>query len=64
MTSGGSLTMQDLEDDTASDPRSRLPRDWVLLFAVPDGRSGFSIHIRNRRPLEGQPRLASVELGR
>ena len=41
-----------------------LPTDWVLLYAVPQDTSGFSLLIRNRSPRKGQPSTASVDLGR
>jgi hypothetical protein len=39
-------------------------RHWALLFPVPSDVSDFSLVVKNRAPREGQPRLASVDLGR
>jgi len=64
MKSGGAISEQEVRDLMLSGSSKRLPRDWVLLFAVPKDRSGFTLLIRNRRPLEGQPPLVSVDLGR
>lgn len=39
-------------------------RQWVLLFAVPEQARGFALRFKAKRPREGQPALASVDLGR
>lgn len=41
-----------------------VPRDWAVLFLVPDGASGFRLLVENPRPREGEPSLAAVALGR
>ncbi|HEU5181857.1 MAG TPA: hypothetical protein VFW45_13800 [Candidatus Polarisedimenticolia bacterium] len=64
LKSGGMMSDTEMRDALFSVPESRVPRDWALLFAVPQGRSGFTLFIRNRTPEEGQPALVSVDLGR
>jgi hypothetical protein len=61
MKSQGSLTPDELADLGV---RSGPQRDWVLLFRVPRASSDFTLRISNRRPQEGEPRLATVALGR
>jgi len=36
----------------------------VVLYSVPQDRSDFTLLIRNFSPLEGQPHIATVDLGR
>jgi hypothetical protein len=65
MKSGGMMSESEMKDFFFSGPSaSRIPRDWVVLYSVPQERSGFTFVIRNFFPLEGQPPLASVDLGR
>ena len=64
MKSGGMMTESEMKDYFFSGPEPRVPKDWVLLYAVPQDGSGFTFLIRNFFPLEGQPHLASVDLGR
>ena len=64
LKSGGMMSEAEMRDALFSVPESRVPRDWALLFAVPQDRSGFTLFIRNRFPEEGQPPLVSVDLGR
>lgn len=66
MKSGGVMTDQEMKDAilNPSLETSMLPTAWVLLYAVPQDTSGFSLLIRNRSPRKGQPSMASVDLGR
>jgi hypothetical protein len=61
MKSHGSLTPDELGN---LGMRSGPQRNWVLLFAVPRASSDFTLRISNRRPQQGEPRLAAVALGR
>jgi hypothetical protein len=65
MKSGGMMSDSEMKDFFFSGPSaSRIPRDWVVLYSVPQERSGFTFMIRNFYPLEGQPHIATVDLGR
>jgi len=65
MKSGGMMSESEMKDFFLSGPAaSRIPRDWVVLYSVPQERSGFTFMIRNFYPLEGQPHIATVDLGR
>lgn len=64
LKTGGMMSDAEMRDALFSVPESRVPREWALLFAVPQDRSGFTLFIRNRSPQEGQPALVSVDLGR
>jgi hypothetical protein len=37
---------------------------WTVVFAVPANARGFTLYVENRTPQSGQPRVASVALGR
>lgn len=43
---------------------SRGEVDMVIIFSVPFSTSGYTLLIENTRPQSGQPRLATVPLGR
>ena len=64
MKSGGMMTDSEMKDLFFSGPEPRVPKDWVVLYSVPEDRSGFTFLVRNFFPLEGQPQLVSVDLGR
>jgi hypothetical protein len=65
MKSGGMMSESEMKDFFFSGPSaSRIPRDWVVLYSVPQERSGFTFVIRNFYPLEDQPHIATVDLGR
>ena len=64
MKSGGNMSESEMKDFFFSGPQPRVPKDWVVLYSVPQERSDFTFLIRNFFPLEGQPKLASVDLGR
>jgi hypothetical protein len=64
MKSGGVMSDSEMKDYFFSGPDSSIPKDWVVLYSVPQDRSGFTFLIRNFFPLEGQPQIASVDLGR
>jgi hypothetical protein len=64
MKSGGKMSDSEMKDFFFSGPQPGVPKDWVVLYSVPQERSDFTFLIRNFFPLEGQPQLASVDLGR
>jgi hypothetical protein len=65
LKTGGMMTDREMKDMLLSPPPSPgMPREWVLLYAVPPERAGFTLLIRNRSPRDGQPYLVSVDLGR
>ena len=65
MKTGGMMTDREMRDMMLSPPPAPgMPREWVLLYAVPPERAGFTLLIRNRSPRDGQPYLVSVDLGR
>jgi len=64
MKSGGMMTESEMKDYFFSGSDTRIPKDWVVLYSVPQDRSDFTLLIRNFFPLEGQPHIATVDLGR
>jgi hypothetical protein len=56
--------MRELENMSSRASVQRRMREWVTLFPVPPGTSGFRLIIENPQVKGDQPRLASVDLGR
>ena len=61
---GSAYGYQDL-DRWMNEMRSgQLLKSWVLTFFVPQESTGFTFLIDNYAPVDDQPRLAAIDLGR
>lgn len=61
---GNSYGLQELQGWTNEMRSGQFLKSWVLTFFVPQESSGFTFFIDNYAPIDDQPRLAAVDLGR